>query len=166
MQITRIDPLSIRGIEGEIIGKFDRYMNYSNSEFGTVIPYFNKLVLTSSECDGEHVPQIGHVGNQSHIKRLLESTLYLDLAAELRERDPNFEKAAAVAFAKARETTVCELVQMEVSLPGFRSTTEVRWYRYIRPIQFSRTLLLADLTLLAPGQEHLFALDTECRLAN
>ncbi len=166
MHIGRVDPTCIRGDAGERIRALADWLKHVDGNFRPDAPYFDRLVITSAKADGDHIPKIGYVGKSSHIKRIMEGQHGADLAAAIRSQDPNFDKVVAGGFARAAEgAIVSELVEMEVTPPGFLRPIQTSYYRFIARLNMGQPVLI-NLTLPEPHrfQPHLIGLDKECRL--
>lgn len=151
MLIRSINPANMKGLAGQRIEDLSRFLDGSGGLFRADIPDFASAVLLSSKALGDRIPDIGYVGSKSYVKKLLEGSSGVDFAGKVRAQDSEFDRAAAVGFAVAAEGySVCELVETEVSLPGFRSKIEISYYRLIRPINFAGNRLLINLSLPTP----------------
>ena len=151
MLIRPIDPANMKGLAGRRIEEMSRYLDQNNGLFRADIPDFASAVLLSSKACGDRIPDIGYVGAQSYVKKLLEGSSGVDFASKVRAQDSEFDREAAVGFAKAAEgQSVCELVETEVSLPGFRNRIEISYYRLICPLTFGGNRLLINLSLPTP----------------
>ncbi|MBD8890044.1 hypothetical protein [Roseibium litorale] len=151
MLIRPIDPANMKGSAGRRIEEMSRFLEQSNGLFRTDIPDFASAVLLSSRACGDRIPDIGYVGAQSYVKKLLEGSSGVDFASKVRAQDSEFDRAAAAGFAKAAEgKSICELVETEVSLPGFRNRIEISYYRLICPLNFGGKQLLINLSLPTP----------------
>ncbi|SHM02443.1 hypothetical protein [Roseibium suaedae] len=151
MLIRPIDPANMKGLAGRRIEDLSRFLDHSSGLFRADIPDFASAVLLSANANGDRIPDIGYVGAQSYVKKLLEGNSNVDFASKVRAQDSEFDRAAAAGFAIAAEGhPVCELVETEVSLPGFRNRIAISYYRLICPMNFAGKRLLINLSLPTP----------------
>ncbi|MEM9634834.1 MAG: hypothetical protein AAGA50_26120 [Pseudomonadota bacterium] len=156
MHIKHIDPANMKGLAGQYIQELDAFLRHTDGVFRPNIPVFDRLVFTSSTASGDHIPQIGYVGNRSYIKEVMEGQYGGDFASVIRNQDPQFDTVVAGGFARAAQgDRVFELVEMEVTPPGALASVPVSYYRLIDRLWLGTpSPVLVNLTLPTSAQFH------------
>ncbi|WP_305985227.1 hypothetical protein [Roseibium sp. MMSF_3544] len=170
MHIKRVDPANMKGLAGQQIQDLDAFLRHTSGTFRPDMPLFHRVVFTSINASGDHIPQIGYVGKESYIKEIMEGQFGSDFASAIRNQDPRFDEAVAGGFARAAQgDRVFELVEMEVTPPGALQNIPVSYYRLIERLWLGTPHpVLVNLTLPTPAQfrEHLLLPDKAHLLAN
>ncbi|WP_434052460.1 MAG: hypothetical protein RDA78_24915 [Roseibium sp.] len=165
MHIKSVDPANMRGLAGQHIQELEAFLRATDGSFRPDMPQFHRVVFTSIAANGDHIPQIGYVGQSSYIKEVMEGQFGSDFASAIRSQDPKFDQAVAGGFARAAQgDRVFELVEMEVTPPGALTNIPVSYYRLIERLWLGTPKpVLVNLTLPTSAQfhEHLFLQDTE-----
>lgn len=165
MQIKRVDPSNMKGLAGQHIQELEEFLRATDGTFRPDMPQFQRVVFTSIAANGDHIPQIGYVGQSSYIKDVMEGQFGSDFASAIRTQDPKFDQAVAGGYARAAQgDRVFELVEMEVTPPGALTNIPVSYYRLIDRLWLGTPKpVLVNLTLPTSAQfhEHLFLQDRE-----
>lgn len=148
MHITRIDPANMLGNSGRRIEELENYLRHTSSRLRSDMPDFHRLVLLSARADGERIPKIGFVGNDSHIRHVMEGRFGGGYNSAIRNQDPRFDQAVAAGFAQAAKGhPVFEHVELEVTPPGALKPIVASYYRAISLIEIGPVKTLVNLTL-------------------
>ncbi|SDU06586.1 hypothetical protein SAMN05428979_1429 [Stappia sp. ES.058] len=149
MRIKQVTPTALRGTAGAAIDEFHKWWLQTDGAMRSDMPQFARQVFLSPNADGEHIPEIGYLGQGSFIHEVMDGRFGDDQAAAIRQADPRFEACVAAGYAIASTgRAVCEDVEMEVTPPGMHTSLHVAYYRIIVPVKFApETFALVNLTL-------------------